>query len=128
MRPHDNWAISDALPLAFTILLTLFFCGHPLQAEDQQVAQGRTMFTRTWGPHDPLAHGDGLGPMFNETSCVACHSQNGPGGGGPAAKNAQILAMAASADAPPEQRSADQATLAKIHPGFAKSGSIIYHR
>ena len=40
------------------------------------------MFEREWQPNDPLAHGDGLGPVFNAKSCAACHFQGGVGGGG----------------------------------------------
>jgi CxxC motif-containing protein (DUF1111 family) len=55
-------------------------------------ADGKELFTREWIANDPRSHrGDGLGPVFNDTSCVACHNQGGPGGGGPANKNVQIL-------------------------------------
>ena len=33
----------------------------------------------TFPPNDPLAGGDGVGPVFNATSCVACHYQGGDG-------------------------------------------------
>jgi len=56
--------------------------------------QGRELFVREWLPGDSRSHsGDGLGPMFNETSCVACHNQGGTGGGGSAAKNVQIVSV-----------------------------------
>jgi mono/diheme cytochrome c family protein len=45
-------------------------------------AEGRTLFEHEWQPNDPLAHGDGLGPLFNAKSCAACHSQGGVGGSG----------------------------------------------
>jgi CxxC motif-containing protein (DUF1111 family) len=45
-------------------------------------AAGLVLFTHDWKPKDPLAKGDGLGPVFNARSCVACHSQGGVGGGG----------------------------------------------
>ena len=45
-------------------------------------AAGRALFEHEWEPHDRLAGGDGLGPVFNERSCVACHFQGGVGGGG----------------------------------------------
>jgi CxxC motif-containing protein (DUF1111 family) len=48
---------------------------------------GRELFVRQWTANDPQAHGDGLGPVFNANSCVACHSQGGVGGGGDAAHN-----------------------------------------
>ena len=47
-------------------------------------ADGAELFNREWLPKDARARGgDGLGPVFNDTSCVACHNQGGTGGGGP---------------------------------------------
>lgn len=67
----------------------MLFGGPVASAAD---ADGRELFTREWVPGDERSHGgDGLGPLFNESSCVACHNQGGVGGGGPAGKNAQIL-------------------------------------
>ena len=44
---------------------------------------GRELFAREWIAGDPRSHGgDGLGPVFNDTSCVACHNQGGAGGVG----------------------------------------------
>jgi CxxC motif-containing protein (DUF1111 family) len=43
---------------------------------------GLVLFEHDWKPADSLAGGDGLGPVFNERSCVACHFQGGVGGGG----------------------------------------------
>jgi CxxC motif-containing protein (DUF1111 family) len=48
---------------------------------------GLKLFEHHWTPSDPLAQGDGLGPVFNERSCVACHFQGGVGGGGDAKHN-----------------------------------------
>lgn len=48
----------------------------------EEKAEGRALFVHEWEPRDPLARGDGLGPVFNERSCVACHFQGGVGGGG----------------------------------------------
>jgi CxxC motif-containing protein (DUF1111 family) len=53
----------------------------------ERVAGGRVLFEHAWQPHDALAGGDGLGPVFNEKSCVACHFQGGVGGGGPNLNN-----------------------------------------
>ena len=64
-------------------------------AETKAVAQaidGSELFSREWLPNDPRSHGgDGLGPMFNDSSCVACHNQGGVGGAGPASKNVDIV-------------------------------------
>jgi CxxC motif-containing protein (DUF1111 family) len=48
---------------------------------------GLTLFEHEWVAGDILAGGDGLGPVFNERSCVACHFQGGVGGGGDAKHN-----------------------------------------
>ncbi len=45
-------------------------------------ADGRTLFEHEWTQNDPLADGDGLGPVYNARSCVACHFQGGVGGAG----------------------------------------------
>ena len=51
------------------------------------LAQGRELFEREWLPGDSRSHGgDGLGPVYNDSSCVACHNLGGPGGGGRPAK------------------------------------------
>lgn len=57
-----------------------------------QAIDGSELFAREWLPNDPRSHGgDGLGPMFNDSSCVACHNQGGAGGAGPASKNVDIV-------------------------------------
>ena len=124
-------------------------------------ALGRELFHRSWLPDDPRSsEGDGLGPMFNESSCVACHNQGGPGGGGPASKNVELLTAFVSQPmfingpgnfmpgtgpspvptggqqvgpiSPPvssaAQRKAIAESLARIHPGFRKSSSVVIHR
>lgn len=54
----------------------------------EKIAAGKVLFEHEWTVNDPLANrGDGLGPVFNDTSCVACHFQGGVGGGGPNEKN-----------------------------------------
>ncbi len=55
-------------------------------------ADGRELFHRSWLAEDPRSpDGDGLGPMFNESSCAGCHNQGGPGGGGSTDKNVDLL-------------------------------------
>lgn len=80
-------------------------CNLALHAADEPAGQkkttaeelsiGREIFLREWLPNDPRGHGgDGLGPVFNDTSCVACHNLGGAGGGGPASKNVDIITAA----------------------------------
>ncbi|MHC5537053.1 di-heme oxidoredictase family protein [Singulisphaera rosea] len=55
-------------------------------------ARGREIFLREWSPgFVPDSGGDGLGPVYNDTSCVACHNAGASGGAGPASKNVEIL-------------------------------------
>jgi CxxC motif-containing protein (DUF1111 family) len=71
---------------------------------------GKELFHREWIPNDPRAHGgDGLGPVFNESSCISCHNLGGSGGGGvknvdlitafanPAGQNQQAVPLSAPA-------------------------------
>jgi CxxC motif-containing protein (DUF1111 family) len=44
--------------------------------------QGQVLFAHDWQTDDPLAHGAGVGPVFNAASCAECHFQGGLGGGG----------------------------------------------
>jgi mono/diheme cytochrome c family protein len=83
--------------LAFGFGLPLLIAGGPPGEEpprpsSDQVKLGLELFTREWKPNDPRCHGgDGLGPVYNETSCVACHGQGGPGGAGTADMNVEVL-------------------------------------
>ena len=74
----------------------------------QAVAQGRAIFEREWQPGDSRTHGgDGLGPVFNDSSCVACHNLGGTGGAGSSGKNVDIITatpnMSLPEVMPPEQ-------------------------
>lgn len=61
---------------------------------EERATAGRDLFVHEWQPNDPLSpHGDGLGPVYNATSCVACHGQSGVGGSGGKANNVEILAV-----------------------------------
>jgi CxxC motif-containing protein (DUF1111 family) len=61
-------------------------------AHGDERARGRELFEREWLPGDSRAHGgDGLGPVYNDSSCIACHNLGGTGGGGPASKNVDII-------------------------------------
>ena len=63
---------------------------------DIQASQaGRELFLHEWTPGDPLAAGgDGLGPVFNASSCVACHQNGGVGGSGSLEHNVTVFTRA----------------------------------
>ncbi len=61
---------------------------------------GRDLFLHEWTPGDPLAaQGDGLGPVYNAPSCVACHQQAGAGGSGSLEHNVTVFTRAPKAGA-----------------------------
>ena len=86
-----------------------------------KILRGAELFAREWLPGDSKGSGgDGLGPVYNETSCLACHHQGGPGGAGPASTNVEILT------APRPGRGVHPP--GELHPGFKTSQSIVLHR
>ncbi len=97
-------------------------------SKDPTRALGRRLFLREWVAEDPRARGgDGLGPVFNERSCVACHGIGGPGGAGTNRVNVELLT--ALAVGPVEKgKTPDRSSLATIHPGLAETGGIVLHR
>src|SRR5690606_28350502 len=50
------------------------------EAQLEQFAEGRSLFNQMWGiaPSDDDDI-DGLGPLYNSLSCLACHPGNGRG-------------------------------------------------
>jgi CxxC motif-containing protein (DUF1111 family) len=124
----------------------------------ERLAEGRDLFLREWTPGDSRSHGgDGLGPVYNDTSCVACHNAGGVGGGGPRSKNVDIVsafptqmpaqttapeppgffqkAMTALAGIDPPKparpgtpRKPDTRELIQAHAGFRTARSVVLHR
>jgi CxxC motif-containing protein (DUF1111 family) len=66
-----GWLLTPGLPVFWA----------PYARADVRKA-GQDLFQHEWIPFDRAAKGDGLGPVFNAKSCVACHFQGGVGGGG----------------------------------------------
>jgi CxxC motif-containing protein (DUF1111 family) len=121
----------------------------------EEVDRGRDLFAREWLPDDPRSHGgDGLGPAYNDSSCVACHNMGGPGGAGASNKDVQIISAfppaaegrAAGgisgligriaqrrADGPDAKKGSappatDAEALARFHVGFRNARSVVLHR
>jgi CxxC motif-containing protein (DUF1111 family) len=110
-----------ALFIVATSAITLALAGDQ-QPAHESVARGAELFATEWLPRQRDAkggRGDGLGPVYNETSCVACHHQGGPGGAGPTSTNVEILSAAGLTTGQ---------TAAEFHPGFKTSRSVVLHR
>jgi len=84
------------------------------------VQSGNKLFLHEWQPRDDQSpNGDGLGPLFNAKSCVACHQQGGVGGSGNELVNTDVLAILV--DQPLMRRLGRKRlfnTLHEIHPDF----------
>jgi CxxC motif-containing protein (DUF1111 family) len=93
------------------------------------LARGRDLFLHKWTAYDPLSpEGDGLGPVHNAESCVACHRLGGIGGAGPNENNVDLLTVA---DSKRQRRRADSLPPDKIHPGFGGAGAsrtVVLHQ
>jgi CxxC motif-containing protein (DUF1111 family) len=91
-----------------------------------RLARGQDLFLHKWTADDPLAAGgDGLGPVHNAVSCVACHRLGGAGGAGPNQNNVHLLTVA---DSKRHRRTADSKPLKEIHPGLGgASRTVVLH-
>jgi CxxC motif-containing protein (DUF1111 family) len=121
----NQWPIALSR-IGAVIAVGVFAIGFAWAGDDQPshdaLARGADLFAREWLPDDSKgARGDGLGPLYNETSCVACHHQGGPGGAGPTSTNVEILSAGGRA-------SSKGRTAAEFHPGFRTSPSVVLHR
>jgi CxxC motif-containing protein (DUF1111 family) len=94
--------------------------------DTSMVQEGRKLFLHEFKPNDPLCNGgDGLGPVFNASSCVACHRQGGIGGGGGLEHNVTTFIVQTDGPKPQPRQGvvhaqathrSFQETLADVHP------------
>lgn len=98
-------------------------------ASNSRVSRGRHLFQQDFRDYEGFQAGsDGLGPMYNEVSCVACHHQVGEGGGGSLRHNVDILTLT-----PRTLLQVSEQRLVQVHSGFRDpSGqfvpSIVLHQ
>lgn len=127
-----------------TALALVLLSGPALMAQSQWTDQnvtGRMLFEREWNSADHLTkQGDGLGPLRNDVSCVACHMQGGVGGGGPAEKNVEMLSLVSPVADPAnkepladrinrmkfdkKQQASFRASVIQTHAGFRNADGI----
>jgi hypothetical protein len=94
-------AIMASLPIGWRILTWPGF--RPAPIDPGMAKAGDELFHHDWKPGDSLSpEGDGLGPVFNERSCVACHNQGSSGGGGSLANNVTTFSVRVGGQKPRE--------------------------
>jgi CxxC motif-containing protein (DUF1111 family) len=93
-QPLGYYVVAVVAFVPFGVRALTWPKAHPQELDAAEVQAGQTLFLHEWKPRDPLAGGgDGLGPVFNATSCVACHNQGGAGGGGGLKHNVTIFTI-----------------------------------
>jgi CxxC motif-containing protein (DUF1111 family) len=128
----EHWTRAGCVIVALCAIATVE-AGRSRQSSSKaiprDVVEGRHLFAKVWEPGVPSpAGGDGLGPLYNETSCAACHHQSGIGGGGDNRFNVSILS---AVDAQPDSQQMKrlfQGELEDLHPGFRSRTSVVIHR
>ncbi len=98
-RSYRAWYVLVALvalvPAGARMLL--WHRARPEAVNPAMAQAGEVLFKHDWQEHNALSpDGDGIGPVFNATSCVACHNQGGPGGGGGLEHNVTTFTVRAS--------------------------------
>jgi CxxC motif-containing protein (DUF1111 family) len=95
------------------------------------VEAGRQLFTMNFArPERNVVStgGNGLGPVFNETSCVGCHNQGGVGGSGNLDSNVFLLGIVTRPRGPSNIPAA-VAAARKVHPGFSENSAVkVFHQ
>jgi CxxC motif-containing protein (DUF1111 family) len=101
----------------------------PGTVSDSTLELGRTLFTMNFARPEAerltRRQGNGLGPLFNETSCVGCHSQGGVGGAGRLDRNVQLAGIVVD---PPPSGSVTQIlkTAREVHPAFDDATPVVF--
>ena len=92
----------------------------------EAVLAGKELFEREWPARNPSIGNDGLGPLFNAKSCVACHHQGGAGGGGDTRFNAIAIGIESVHSNRPQTSSLVlKSFLEALYPGFGSGGATM---
>ncbi len=121
--------------LVFGVAATSAFAGGPRSRSSgtlsREYVEARAFFEKIWTPQESRgATGDGLGPLFNDRSCVGCHNQGGVGGAGDSSHDVQILTAVpgASPSQCPTNETLFRGELETLHPGLRNGGSVVVHQ
>lgn len=100
-----------------------------LPTPGEEIRVGKELFAREWAVNDPRSRGgDGLGPVYNAKSCVACHSSGGVGGSGPHEMNAVIVSASVRLNPKELIEDVPRNALEAEHPAFRTSRAVVLHR
>src|SRR5262245_2567750 len=133
-----NWTVLSQIRFclggwtALSVVLATGWGMVPAALAADEIEVGRTLFEHKWVASDPLCpSGDGLGPMHNADSCIACHNLGGSGGAGSAEHNVDLLSFVpGKEDSSNSKRlSALRSRAGKVHPDFVRgAATIVFHK
>ena len=83
---RGDWSLVLVLAPAWKLVEPLFRPGPKMVSARGGHGGAASCSTIEWTPGDPWTSGDGLGPVFNATSCVECHNQGDPAEAGRSAR------------------------------------------
>jgi CxxC motif-containing protein (DUF1111 family) len=123
------WVGTGTLLAAALAVAWVFSPGLPVMIGPWATAStkeaGREVFEHEWEPNDALANGgDGVGPVYNARSCVACHFQGGVGGGGDNAHNVRAFEVLPTANSREVKSGVVHA--AAIDPKLQESDALVH--
>jgi CxxC motif-containing protein (DUF1111 family) len=133
LKSHLRLGVFAFVGLTIACLSGAAGAGHGADQEKDALALGKELFAREWLHGDKRSFaGDGLGPVFNARSCVACHRQDSVGGAGPKETNTTIVSAFvrsnSNSNAAESMKQPDRATLAELHPALRMQSSFQLHR
>jgi CxxC motif-containing protein (DUF1111 family) len=124
-----QWSFSGAVILLLaTCSVSMARPDRRSRSESREHFEARQLFEKAWAEGAPSpAGGDGLGPLFNERSCVGCHHLGGVGGAGGNNSNVVILSATTGPPAVLDRGTLFQGELEDLHPGFRTRTSVVVH-
>jgi CxxC motif-containing protein (DUF1111 family) len=111
-------------PLLFSITILTA----ALHAQTEPASSGQRLFEREWTANDSQAAFDGLGPLFNASSCLACHRLGGTGGAGTNENNVHILAVHWDRLDSESDRSRAVKVAQRVHENLVRAPAIVLHQ
>jgi CxxC motif-containing protein (DUF1111 family) len=124
------WGLIAGLLFASAAATSSAAAGHSRRGStvSSEYAEARALFEKLWQPGEAsAAGGDGLGPLFNENSCVGCHHLGGVGGAGTNDRNITLVAAFVGAPRHETGDSVFRGELEELHPGFRNHTTIVLH-
>lgn len=145
-----HWTFPSRIAFSYAFIACLFtqcfpsHCGVFAQSSETatpaSASRGRELFRKVWTEQgtsrqtETTAEPDGLGPLFNADSCVACHNLNGVGGAGDNSTNVLLLSVLPRHTSKGKHRLDEQAVKSmffhakEIHSSLSKTNTVVLHR